>query len=73
MIDLDDCFAGKKTITAEEFANLKVGAKGYLVYMLGCRSDQPNVPETYRPTDEERSDYESGQMVAVIEATELEE
>lgn len=73
MIDLDECFAGKRVVTTQEFAALSAGAKGYAVYMLGSRDDQPNVPETYTPTDGERADYAAGQMHAAIEAQEMEE
>jgi hypothetical protein len=33
----------------------------------GDRDDQPNVPSTYVPSQEEREEYERGQMEAVLE------
>lgn len=67
-IDMDKCFAGKQVVTAKQFEALGPGAKGYLVYMLGSRKDQPHVPENYRPSPGEIKQFAAGQQQAIIEA-----
>lgn len=53
-------------ITAEAFTRLSPWEKGYIVYMIGMKDDQPNVPEIYEPTTNEIAEYESGKFAAVL-------
>ncbi len=55
------------TITVEQFKALCPIDKGYVVYMCGCRKDQPNVPEEYEPAPEDAGEYASGQHIAIIQ------
>ena len=55
-------------ITERQFKRLNAFQKGFVVYMLGARTDEPHVPESYEPTVRERAHYEFGQQSAVIEA-----
>lgn len=57
-----------RLFTREEFASMTPKQKGYAVYMFGARKDQPNIPETYTPSLVERSQYERGQLLAVMDA-----
>ena len=54
-----------KPFTAAQFSHMNAFTKGYAVYMLGARDDEPHVPESYTPTERERKEYESGQAAAV--------
>lgn len=63
---------GVSALTKEEFAQLTAYEKGYVVYWCGAREDQPNVPESYEPSDGERADYKRGQMQAVLDAQDSE-
>ena len=53
------------TITKQDWESLDPYAKGYWVYLLGARKDQPNVPESYEPTEIEAAEYHAGQQRAV--------
>lgn len=61
-----------KVITKEEFENADAYNKGYAVYMVGAREDQPNVPATYTPTPGENAAYDRGQFDAYIEVLDSE-
>jgi len=63
----------KKVISAEEFAELPAFDKGYAVYMLGERPEQPNVPLVYSPAVAEAEDYYRGQHAAMLAAQDGEE
>jgi hypothetical protein len=44
--------------------------RGYAVYMLGERSDEPNVPDEacpYRPDTEQAEEWHEGQRLAVLD------
>jgi hypothetical protein len=60
-------------ITKEMFENATPFEKGYHVYMVGCREDQPNVPKEYTPSEEEREEYDRGQRRAIIDVIDAEE
>jgi hypothetical protein len=63
-------------LTREEFEALSPRAKGYAVYMAGCRDDQPNVPPSYDTrhfTADELREYNAGQNAAVLECQDSEE
>lgn len=52
--------------STEEFEKLSVFDKGYHVYMLGGRDDEPYVPRYYHPKKDEKEDFMKGQHRAVI-------
>jgi hypothetical protein len=56
-------------ITAEEFESWDDYNKGYAVYMMGARKDQPNIPERYDCDSEE---YHRGQRQAMIDVVDSE-
>jgi len=60
-------------LTAAEFAAMTPRQKGYAVYMLGARLDQPNIPESYEPAPEDRAEYSAGQSDAIIACIDGEE
>lgn len=53
-------------ITKEYFESLTPMQKGYAVYMVGNRDDQPNVPATYEPATKDLEDYIHGQQIAIV-------
>lgn len=58
-------------ITKKEFAGLKPKMRGYVVYMAGCRKDQPNVPDEKNPYIEgskAASEWDLGQAMGILEA-----
>lgn len=55
-----------KILSKEEFDNLTPYLKGYAVYMMGSREDQPNVPENYSPSETEKEEYEKGNFKAML-------
>lgn len=64
------------TVTAAQFRRLRPRARGYSVYMLGERKDQPNVPaETnpYRAGSPAARAWDDGQADAAREAQDTEE
>lgn len=56
-----------------EFEALSAYEKGYAIYMLGNRGDEPHVPKTYEPRDGERVEYERGQQQATQDTQDGEE
>jgi len=60
----------EKAITKTEFKRMRVFLKGYMVYMHGCRKEQPNIPESFNNFGCEWSEgqYKDGQQLAVQEA-----
>jgi hypothetical protein len=46
---VDRAIVDRSTVTKREFAALKPRQRGYAVYMLGAREDQPNVPDESNP------------------------
>ncbi len=56
--------------SVEAFAQLSPYAKGYVVYMLGARNDEPHVPERYKPAKYNRKEYNHGQNAAVLNVQE---
>lgn len=73
MIDLEKCFTGQQVVTAEEFAKLPPRSKGYVVYMLGERADQPNVPRRFRPPAGDAEEFKKGEQLAILEAQDMED
>lgn len=62
-------------MTREEFEALPALSRGYIVYMLGARDDQPNVPDEQNPYPTgtpERDLWEQGQVRASIEVLDAE-
>jgi len=57
----------KHVMTKSEFDCLSARQKGYVVYMVGARNDQPHVPETYVPCGNDADEYGAGQSDAVLE------
>ncbi len=54
-------------ITAAYFKKASAFDKGYMVYMLGAREDQLNVPESYTPkTEKAKKAYAKGQQNACM-------
>lgn len=53
-------------ITRAEFDAFTPKEKGFYVYMVGARDDQPNVPESYKPDSKDEVEYEAGQMEAIL-------
>ena len=68
MIDMDKCFAVEQMVTKRQFGSLDPRTKGYIVYMLGSRDDQPNVQKNYSPSKADTGEFNLGQHMAVIEA-----
>jgi len=67
-----------KTIamTAAAFQTLPPRARGYVVYMLGSRDDQPNVPDESNPypvRSAEHSEWKDGAWSAYLEVLDGEE
>lgn len=62
-----------KVLSAEDFAMLSPYGKGYAVYMFGSREDQPNVPEEYEPSEEDKAEFDRGQFQAVLDVQDSEE
>jgi hypothetical protein len=65
-----------KPLTAEQFAKLTPLQRGYAVYMLGEREDQPHVPNERNPYPAgsfDASQWDEGQRRAVLEAQDSEE
>ena len=56
--------------STEAFAQLSPFAKGYTVYMIGARNDEPHVPERYKSAKCDRKEYNRGQNAAVLEVQE---
>lgn len=56
--------------SVEAFAQLSSYAKGYAVYMLGARNDEPHVPERYKPVKCDQKEYNRGQNAAVLNVQE---
>ena len=59
--------------TRAEFRRLSPRDKGFVVYMLGARKEQPNVPESYTPGKRYMREYLKGQRTAVQVAQDSEE
>ena len=59
-------------ITADEFENMSPYEKGYWVYMVGARDDQPNVPEDYTPANYDKEAYKTGQQAACRDLVDVE-
>ena len=55
-------------MSRKKFLSLSPRLKGYVVYMAGCRKDQPNIPETWTPKSKDQEDYDAGQFDGVLEA-----
>lgn len=55
-----------------QFRRFSAYYKGYAVYALGERDDEPHVPKTYTPSAEDREEYDRGQREACIEAMDTE-
>ena len=53
--------------SVKEFKALDGFNKGFIVYIRGAHKDEPFVPLVYTPTTEEKSDYEKGSSVAMID------
>ena len=63
-------------VTKDEFDALSPVARGYVVYTLGCREDEPNVPDETNPYPEgstEQLDWARGMTRAVHNAQDSEE
>ena len=63
-------------MTASEFAKLTPLQRGYAVYMLGERDDEPNVPNESNPYPAGSDDamaWDEGQRRAVLVAQDSEE
>lgn len=63
-------------MTAEEFAKLTPLQRGYAVYMLGEREDEPHVPNESNPYpagSEDAASWDEGQRRAVLVAQDSEE
>ena len=60
-------------LTKLEFDSLPPYPKGYAVYMLGARKDEPNVPRRYKPNEDEREEFDRGERQAVLDAQDSEE
>lgn len=57
-------------ITAEQFAALTPQQRGYAVYMLGERADEPYIPNEsnpYPPGSSEAAEWDEGQQFAVLD------
>jgi len=57
-------------MTKEEFAALSPKQRGYVVYMAGCREDEPNIPNEENPYlkgSAAASQWDEGQTVAIFE------
>lgn len=52
----------------EEFDVLPPYGKGYMVYMLGARDDEPFVHLDYKPSPEDKAEFMRGQNEAVLYA-----
>ena len=59
-------------ITADEFENMSPYEKGYWVYMVGARDDQPNVPESYTPFSCDVEAFLKGQQAACQDVVDVE-
>lgn len=57
-----------RIFTAAGFNKLSARSKGYAVYMMGSREDQPDIPEEYEPSPKDKEEYERGQFAAMLEA-----
>lgn len=58
-------------ITTEEFASLRPKRRGYVVYMMGARQDQPNVPDEanpYRKQSAAHRAWDEGQFLGVLQS-----
>jgi hypothetical protein len=62
-----------RPMTAAQFSALSPYGKGYAVYMLGDREDEPNVPKEWTPREDEAEEYKEGQMQAVLDVQDGEE
>lgn len=63
-------------LTAAEFEKLSPIRRGWVVYMAGCRDDQPNVPHEsnpYPPGSEDAEQWDAGQQKAVLDVQDGEE
>lgn len=72
MIDVDS----NQVVTAAQFAALSPRDRGFVVYWMGSRDDQPNVPNESNPYDagsREAELWNQGQREAVIAAIDVEE
>jgi hypothetical protein len=62
-------------LTKEEFDRLGPRSRGYAVYMMGSREDQPHVPDESNPFEYGSFEWEEwriGQQKAVLEAQDSE-
>ena len=65
-----------KVLTKEEFEALDPYNRGYAVYMMGARADQPNVPDEknpYPPGSQQQLAWIRGMTAAVLDAQDSEE
>lgn len=63
-------------MTARQFRRLRPYARGYAVYMMGEREDQPHVPNEANPYaagSRQASSWDRGQQQAVLDAQDSEE
>lgn len=63
-------------LTQAQFDALTPYQRGYAVYMLGSRSDEPNVPEEkcpYPAGSPDAAEWDSGQFQAMLTAQDSEE
>lgn len=66
------CDSAMKIKSHAEFEQLSAWGKGYAVYVLGERNNEPYVPKTYAPSAGDRKEYEQGQQAAYIEVLDTE-
>lgn len=70
----DSVFA--RVLTKEDFESLNPRSRGWVVYMGGCRDDQPNIPDESNPYpvgSSEHQQWERGRQSAYTHCLDLEE
>lgn len=63
-------------MTKEQFESLTPRERGYVVYLAGCRDDQPNIPDEANPyprDTEDAREWREGQIQAVIETQDVDD
>lgn len=63
-------------LSKEEFERMPPHARGYAVYMLGSRPDQPHVPNEsnpYPPGSIDAENWDAGQRMAILHAQDMDE
>lgn len=66
----------KVVMTKEQFERLEPRPRGYAVYLLGAREDQPNVPDESNPYPKGSTEWEAwnaGAQAAYLEVLDGEE